>query len=377
MQGKICHITTAHPAFDKRIFFKECISLAEAGFEVHLLVANQADKVGKKDGVWVHNIELSKSRIPRFLFSKNKVIQKALAIDASVYHFHDPELLQIVKALKQQGKRVIYDSHEDVPRQILFKSYIPKFLRHPISSLYEKMENRIVQKLDAVVSPTPHIQKRFAQLHARSVSVCNFPKKSQQQSIAWESRQTELCYVGTLMRVRGIREMVVALEKIDARLNLAGNWWEEDYRLHTMQLPGWKKVNALGYLSTEEVNAVLQRSKIGLVTLHPIESYQVAYAVKMFEYMAAGIPFVASNFPLWKEIVESSQCGICVDPLDTDAIAEAVNYLLQNEEAARQMGINGQKAFMENYHWQGQKEKLVQLYQQLITTTTSSPKTIS
>ena len=364
MSIRVCHITTVHPAFDNRIFYRECISLAKAGYEVHLLIANQEEKAGLKEGVRLHNIHLSKARIPRFLFSKKSVLKAALEIEATIYHFHDPELLPVGKRLKQLGKKVIYDSHEDVPRQILHKSYIPRFIRPIISKFYERMENKTVRQLDAVVSPTPHIQNRFSKINSQSVAICNFPKKEFKKT-NWDQRKNELCYIGSLTKVRGILEMTEALQMVDSRLNLAGHWWEEDYKKQVAQSPGWKKVNALGYLNKEEVEQVLSQSKIGLVTLHPIESYQVAYAVKMFEYMANGIPMVASNFPLWKSIVAENNCGICVDPLNPNAIAEAINYLLQNEDEAKTMGENGQKAFLEKYNWNSEKEKLIALYQSL------------
>lgn len=365
MTGKICHITTAHPALDNRIFYKECVSLAEAGYEVYLLVANQEEKCGKKDGVYITNVELSASRIPRILFSKKIVLQKALEVDADLYHFHDPELLSLGKSLKQKGKVVVYDSHEDVPRQILFKTYIPAFLRPLISQIYEGFENRIVRQLDAVVSPTPHIQNRFAQINERSIEVCNFPRRQQQIAADWSQKKEEVCYVGTLMEVRGIREMIEAMELVDARLNLAGHWWEKEYESKVKQLPGWSRVNDLGFINKDQVRQVLTDSKIGLVTLHPIESYQVAYAVKMFEYMASGIPVVASNFPLWEALIAESGCGICVDPLQPDEIAKAINYLLQHPAEAQAMGRRGQEAFRKKYNWQAQRDRLVSLYQSL------------
>ncbi len=364
MSIKVCHITTVHPAFDNRIFYRECVSLAQAGYEVHLLIANQTEKTGVKEGVNLHNINLSKARIPRFLFSKKTVLAAALKLEASIYHFHDPELLPVGKKLKQLGKKVIYDSHEDVPRQILHKSYIPRFIRPMISKIYERMENHTVRQLDAVVSPTPHIQNRFSKINKHSVEVCNYPQKVLKKT-DWTKRKNELCYIGSLTKVRGILEMVEALKAVDSRLNLAGHWWEEDYKKQVFQSAGWNKVNALGYIDKSEVEKVLSQSKIGLVTLHPIESYQVAYAVKMFEYMANGIPMIASNFPLWKKIVEQNNCGICVDPLNPSAIAKAINYLLQNEEEAKSMGQNGQKAFLEKYNWNSEKEKLIALYQAL------------
>ena len=82
----------------------------------------------------------------------------------------------------------------------------------------------------------------------------------------------------------------------------------------------------------------------------------------MFEYMAAGIPVVASNFPLWKEIIEENKCGICVEPANVEQISDAVNYLLNNPEEAQRMGANGRKAVEEKYNWNNEAKTLLQLY---------------
>jgi glycosyltransferase involved in cell wall biosynthesis len=84
--------------------------------------------------------------------------------------------------------------------------------------------------------------------------------------------------------------------------------------------------------------------------------------VKMFEYMAAGIPVIASNFPLWQEIFSTSECGICVNPLDPKAIGEAIQYLMDHPDEAEQMGRNGRKAVEEKYNWVIEEKKLLDLY---------------
>ena len=113
--------------------------------------------------------------------------------------------------------------------------------------------------------------------------------------------------------------------------------------------PGWGRVNELGYVNRQGVRETLGRSVAGLVTLHPIVNYLDALPVKMFEYMAAGIPVIASNFPLWRGIIEGNECGLCVDPLDSGAIAEAIDYLVNHPEEACRMGGNGRMAISTRY----------------------------
>ena len=87
----------------------------------------------------------------------------------------------------------------------------------------------------------------------------------------------------------------------------------------------------------------------------------------MFEYMAAGIPIIASNFPLWCEIIEGNDCGLCVNPLDPAAIARAIDDLVTNREKAKRMGENGRKAVVSRYNWPAEEKKLLAFYAEILS----------
>lgn len=111
---------------------------------------------------------------------------------------------------------------------------------------------------------------------------------------------------------------------------------------------------------------LLDETLIGLVLLQPTGDYEDAYPVKLFEYMAAGCAVIASDFPLWRGIVEEAQCGICVDPTDEKAIAEAITQLTNDREQTIKMGQNGRKAVLEKYNWESESDKLVTLYNKIL-----------
>ena len=172
---KITHLTSAHPRYDTRIFIKECSSLAKIeNYEVSLIVADgKGDEV--KNGIHIYDVGKLQGRLNRIFKTTKKVFKKAIELDSDIYHLHDPELLWIGRLLKQAGKTVIFDAHEDVPRQILAKPYIPTWLRKPVSITVEWLENFVVRRLDAVVVPTPTILERFLALGTRAVEVRNYP----------------------------------------------------------------------------------------------------------------------------------------------------------------------------------------------------------
>ncbi len=370
--GKIAHLTSLHPTRDPRIYEKECRSLALAGHEVHLVVP-QAGSELTEEGIQLHGLGLpAGSRMKRLRAAWSKVYRKAVEIDADLYHIHDPELLPVALRLKRRGKRVIYDAHEDLPRQLRSKSWLPAGLRPLLAFAIERVENFFASRLDAIVSPTPHLQQRFAGIGKRSVQVANFTRMEQFDGpsstppIQAGERPEKLIYVGTLLKVRGVAEMVRAAARAGTPLHLAGNWHDPEYEAHCRSLPEWENVEFHGYIGPEKKRELLNDSRIGLVLLHPIENYLLAWPVKLFEYMAAGLPVITSDFPLWREIVEGAGCGICVNPLDERQIVEAIQRLMNEPALCTEMGERGRKAAREKYNWESQKKNLLQLYEELL-----------
>jgi glycosyltransferase involved in cell wall biosynthesis len=363
---KVCHITSAHPDGDVRIFHKECVSLAEEGYDVSLVIPNAEPRV--ENGVNIVSfIYKPSSRLSRFTKSVNLVYNKAIEVNADIYHLHDPELLRIAVKLKKKGKKVIYDAHEDLPRQILSKQYLKPVLRKLISSRIERYENKVAKKLDAIVTATPYIRDRFLKVNPRTTDINNFPilKELLIDFDYNEKTQNEICYVGGITTVRGINELIASIKHVDGTLLLAGKFLEVGLKDLLEKNANWKKVKELGFLSRSEVKDVYERSKLGVVTLHPISNYYVSLPVKMFEYMAAGIPVVASKFPLWESIITKNNAGLCVDPMNPIEIGEAINYILNNPKEAKIMGENGRKMVIEKYNWDIEKKKLINLYKQL------------
>lgn len=361
---KVAHVTSAHPRYDIRIFRKECRTLAAHGYDVSLIVAD-----GKGDecieAVRIVDAGLLPGRLNRIFRTTRNVFKKALEINADIYHLHDPELLPIGLKLKRQGKIVIFDSHEDVPRQLLSKPYLHPVFRRLISGVFSIYERYVCSKLDGIVTATPFIRDKFRKMNSVVLDINNYPMIGELDAeVPWENKQNEVCYVGGIASIRGITEVIESLSLIKSavRLNLVGEFSESTVETDVKKLAGWASVNACGQLGRSDVREVLGRSVAGLVTFHPLPNHIDAQPNKMFEYMSSGIPVIASNFPLWRDLIEGSDCGVCVDPLNPQAVADGIDYLINNPERAKQMGRNGQQAVYTRYNWDVESKKLIEFY---------------
>lgn len=364
---KIAHLTSAHPRDDIRIFVKECRSLAAAGHELTLVVA---DGLGPevRDGVRILDVGRARGRFDRMLRVTRRVYVQALALNADVYHFHDPELLPIGGALRRAGKRVVFDAHEDVPKQLLGKHYLGPVTKRVLSFVFAVYERLACRKLDGIITATPNIRDKFLHINRNTIDINNFPVLGELEgSIGWDRKADEVCYVGGIAAIRGIREVVaaMAMTRPQIRLNLVGGFAEADVEKEVRAAPGWRQVNPLGVRDRVGVRDVLAHSRAGIVTFLPVPNHVDAQPNKMFEYMSAGLPVIASHFPLWREIVEGNDCGLCVDPLDPTAIASAVSRLVEDPVLARRMGENGRRAVLERYNWAAEEKKLLAFYERL------------
>jgi glycosyltransferase involved in cell wall biosynthesis len=361
---RIVHLTSAHPRNDTRIFIKQCRTLAAHGYEVTLVVADGKGD-DSRDGVAVADVGHLPGRFKRIFATTRRVADKAVALDADIYHLHDPELIPTGLRLKRLGKKVIFDSHEDVPRQLLGKPYLGPVSRRILSRTFSMFERYACARFDGIIAATPFIRDNFLKIHPHTVDVNNFPMIGELDSAApWEHKQSEVCYVGGIGSIRGIRELVQAGEFLQsaARLNLVGTFSEPTVEAEVKAGPGWRRVNACGFLDRDGVREVLKRSLAGVVTFHPLPNHVDSLPTKMFEYMSSGIPVIASDFPLWREIIEGNRCGLCVDPLDPRAIAAAIDYLVTHPDAAKAMGENGRRAVLEKYNWTVQARRLTDFY---------------
>lgn len=375
MHAPLVHATTVHSRRDVRIYHKEMRSLRALGRKVVLVVA---DGLGSgpddvRDVGFVDVGPLGRGRLARVILGNVRAFRAVSALKPALVHFHDPELIFMALALKARGHRIVYDVHEDYPQQVHSKHWIPKPFRWFAAKSVSAVERLAKKSLDAFVAATPHIARKFPS--ERTILVQNYPLSeelllSEPQSYA--KRPFHVAYVGGITELRGGRKMVEAMALLsgrlpEARMKWAGPIVPPSFLDEMRELPGWDKIDYHGVVERAALAAFLGTSRAGLVVLQPTPNYLDSQPNKLFEYMAAGLPVIASDFPLWKQIVTEVDCGLLVNSEDPAAISHAIAWILQNPEAAEAMGRRGKAAVSDRYNWRKEEGKLTQLYTDLLS----------
>ena len=359
-------MTSVHRRDDTRILSREARSLAKV-YDVTLLVADGLPSE-TVDGVFIRSVvdRKPRSRPERMIQTAEAMFREALREDAAVYHFHDPELLRIGVKLKRRGKTVIYDVHESISDTITDRDYLPMPLLRVLARAAGREDRRGAKKMDAIVTVTPFLASRYSGYGCRTVMVCNFPSLEDFPPPEGRARERSMCCSGARVDYsRGIVEMIECAQRTDLPLHIFGVMHEAMYReLDARDKKHLARIH--GFVSPEEVRRQMYSSLIGMVVEHATGNAVNAYCVKLFEYMAAGMAVVSSDIPLWRETVEETGCGLCVDPKDIDAVSDAVRFLADHPEKAREMGENGRRWAEKKYNWTREEAKLLSLYRELI-----------
>jgi len=366
---KIAHMTSVHTPFDTRIFHKECKSLRKAGFEVVLIVPHDKDEI--VEGIKIKAVPQAKTIIRRFFSTVYKVYRTAIKEDAALYHFHDPELLFFGWMLKMRGKKVIYDAHENFRLHMLNKRWIPSFSRPILSVFLGMLEDFVVSRIDGVVAASPFVAQNFPA--SKTTIIEYYPDKQElavEDRTPYLERENIVIWTGRTSKQRGAVEMVKAIELIPdslkAELRIVGLVSPLELVGQLEAYPGWEHVHYTGWVEYNQVKAELSKAKVGLCVVHPNPNNYEGHPRKLFEYMGAGLPVIASNFPKWKELIESINCGLTVDPFDSKALSDAITWLLENPGEAKKMGERGREAVMNWYNWENESVKLGLMYRELL-----------
>jgi len=308
-----------------------------------------------------------------------RVYRKAASLGGDIYHFHDPELILAGLLLRLQGKTVIYDVHEDLPKDIWHKRWLhlSERAKRALAWVCDHAERLAAQRFSAIVTADESIASRFTGLVERVKVIGNYPLSqsfsdgSSDHSPDCAGRYASgpaVCF-GGISGNRVTDKIVQAMERLlpgsGRELILGGACQSEELLAEIQQMAGFARVKYVGIIPFEEMVHIMKGASMALVLYGPGPAHVAVKSNRLFESMAAGLPVIASHVPQWRTFINRIGCGVTVDPLDPEAIAAAMEWLLTHPAEAQAMGARGRTAVAQHYSWENESGKLLELYADL------------
>jgi glycosyltransferase involved in cell wall biosynthesis len=390
----ICMLSCMHNLKDDRIYWKESLTLKNAGYNViHIGLGEKALDYISNEGIRLIQVA-NKYGLTRKITNKiagmllmptsqeRDIYIAAKKIQADVYHVHDYPLLKTALKLKKNDSqpKLVYDVHDLYGQHIRDQS---RSILKPIglfrAYLMEKHEISNSMKFDAVITTDEFIYNRFVNIREGLpiTIIYNYsyflPEKKEP---AYSDKIYDVIYSGLVSKLRGIYEIVEAVQIIKQTLPtiqflIIGPFESESLRQSVSKLIEKNNLGSNIHLHAavefEAIGRFYEKSKIGLCIFHPKKLYKTNVFIKTFEYMAFGLPIVSSNFGTVRHYVESTNTGTCVNPMEPVAISNAILTILNSKVLYSSYSTNGIQAIQEKYNWQNEATKFLQFYQKILS----------
>jgi glycosyltransferase involved in cell wall biosynthesis len=320
------------------------------------------------DGLKIIALARPSGRFDRIFRNGFIALKKSLGIRAQVYHFHDPELLAVGIILKLMNKLVIYDVHADVSQKIMNTEWLGnRSIRKVVSILFKGAEQFASLFFDRIITVTDDIAAKFNQqktMIIRNLPILRFIDEVSKRDIP--RNRPAIVYSSGISRIRGIREMIQAMEIIGPRaeLWLMGKWEDADLQEECRKMPGWEYVKYLGSVPFGQHYGYMKAADIGILNFLPVPELETALGEKAFEYMACSLPIIMSQFPRWQR--ELKGCALFVNPCLSSDIAEKILTLLDSPGLRKELGDRGRQKFEHEYSWEVESKKLIRLYEGVV-----------
>lgn len=365
---RVCILAPIHRWNDVRVYEKQAKSLEGEGFSVSI-ICNCSHPYCVSGIDFIPSILTGKSKLLRLFLSPFLFIQ-CLRVKADIYHCHNPDTIITAFILKLLRKIVIYDTHEDFSLRVLFKSWIPKPIRKPLSVIISKAESILSYTVDHTFITQTNMLNRFSDKTTVLANLPIPPKGEIELNRKNKDGILRLVYLGLINEHRGIFDIVRSLficneeMKINVRLYLIGDV-ESSIFSKLKEESGWMYVDYISFLPQQLAFDKIKQSDVGLIYIHDVGDHRYTDPNKIYEYMMHGKPFIASDFDEWKTKFNSG-CGWFVQPKRPDKLASLIeDVYMSDQDDLLIRGRNG-LGFVKVNNWNDEKRKLLDVYKKIL-----------
>ncbi|QQS11135.1 MAG: glycosyltransferase family 4 protein [Rhodospirillales bacterium] len=374
--ARVIHVSSAHHLLDTRIFYRMARSLAADGHEVTVAAAAPPDSTvpPSLDGVRLIALPPRAGRMARFLRRPFDILRAIRADRYDLVHFHDPDLLPWMLALRLSGRRIVYDAHEAYRDNIAGKTWIPAPLRWLARAGVVALEGLAARWLDGVVAASQPILDKIAP--RRGAVVRNFMSKDLALEIGAPpiaERAPAICYFGSVTADRAAVEMVEAFVLVraarpDCRVVVGGRIAEDVDAARLRERMAAAGVEYVSFLQQREMLDAISACRLGLCLYKPTPAYlEGEYPTKLLDYICVGTPTVTgAGLPNAVALVERLRCGAVADQESPADIARVVLDLLDDTARLQTMSDAGRRAFLDELNWDHARANLRRLYDAIL-----------
>jgi glycosyltransferase involved in cell wall biosynthesis len=303
-----------------------------------------------------------------------KLISRAVSVGADIYHANDLDtLLPAWIAARAARAGLVYDSHE-----LWLGS--ARHLRETgaLGRIRERLTERLlVRRAGAVIAVTPGraeaMERMYPGLSVDVVENCPDPAPAAgssdylRRAAGVPGGAVIALYQGAIAFERGLENLARACALLDpagVRVVMIGPDMTSGVIPELAAAEGTRDVmTILPAVPSEELPAVTASADMGLILFQDTcPNHRYSLPNKLYEYMMAGLPVLASDLPEMSRVIGEAGCGALVDPGDPVAIAGAVRKMAADGESRRLMGGRGRIAALERHVWSGQEAILLDLY---------------
>jgi glycosyltransferase involved in cell wall biosynthesis len=374
---RIASVTSIHGNFDHRIS-KHATAMAEAGLEVDLVSPWQIGPEHARAGIRFHSFTRAGGRLPRLWQIPGRILPLVAKLSRQVdlIHFHDLDLLPLLAPLSAWCP-LVYDVHENYGEEMLVKDYLPGWLRPLLARGVEAGQYGLARIVGNVVLVVPEQERSFPSARIRRIQIANYASRGLIESAPddYLERTDAVLSTGFQYVNNGSQLLLEIAEQlrgpcpglrflISDRFPDAASRAEHRAEIDRRGLAD--VVELLPMVPSDQMPELLGRGTIGISPTLRVTKQEKALPTKLFEYMAAGLPFVASDLPHPKRLVEETGAGLLAQPEHPQSFVTAIRRLVEDRAFAQTLGQNGQRSVRERYSWEAQMPGLIEFYREIL-----------
>lgn len=388
---RICFLADKHDLYDDRLYWKMAVPLKNKGYDIYyLLIRDKNEKGITKQGIHYEIIKLktfSNNRYLNFILKNlnpnnnyKKLFKKATKLKAEIYHFHDLWINRIGLKLKELEHKpiVFYDARE--PYSEDYKSYteatgLLKRCVKLFARLVDVWEKKKAKNYDLIIATEEIVYNNFRRIvGGENVKILyNFSDNYHLfEEKDLNEKEFDFIYCGGITKLRGALKILEATNLAkqynpNIKVVFVGRYSPESLKnemqgyIDTYNLN--ENIELHSFICYSQISNYYNNSKIGFITPMPETTFKIKLYIKIFEYMAFGLPIIGSDFGHIKEYIELENCGVLVNPESPLEISNAMIKILTNPELYKLYSENGRNATLKKYKWDFEFDKLVNYYQ--------------